>query len=251
MKAAFTLEGKVAVVTGSGQGLGQGMALGLAEAGADIVGVNYGPTAETKEKVEALGRKYTELVADLSKEEEVYRVVKEALQSVDKVDILVNNAGIIRRTEVENFSDKDWHDVIDVNQHAVFKLCREFGKHMLENGSGRIINVASMLSYQGGLRVPSYTASKHAVAGLTKSFANEWAGRGVNVNAIAPGYFATANTAPLRADEDRSASILSRIPKGDWGTPDDLKGPVVFLASDASSYVTGHILCVDGGWMSS
>ncbi|MFA9557830.1 2-dehydro-3-deoxy-D-gluconate 5-dehydrogenase KduD [Evansella sp. AB-rgal1] len=251
MKAAFSLEGKVALVTGSGQGLGQGMTLGLAEAGADIIGVGYEPTPETKEKVEALGRKYFEITADLSKEEEVYRVIKESLQFVDKIDILVNNAGIIRRMEAENFSDKDWHDVIDVNQHAVFKLCREIGKHMLENGSGRIINVASMLSYQGGLRVPSYTASKHAVAGITKSFANEWAGRGVNVNAIAPGYFATANTAPLRADEDRSNFILSRIPKGDWGTPEDLKGPVVFLASEASSYVTGHILCVDGGWMSS
>ncbi|SDZ47760.1 2-deoxy-D-gluconate 3-dehydrogenase [Evansella caseinilytica] len=251
MEKMFSLEGKVALVTGSGQGLGQGMTLGLAEAGADIIGVGYTETSETKALVEATGRKYDEIVADLSKEEEVYRVVKESLQLVDKIDILVNNAGIIRRMEAENFSDKDWHDVIDVNLHAVFKMCREIGNHMLENGSGKIINIASMLSFQGGLRVPSYTASKHGVAGITKSFANEWAGRGVNVNAIAPGYFATANTAPLRADEGRSSYILSRIPKGEWGTPEDLKGPVVFLASEASRYVTGHILCVDGGWMSS
>ncbi|SHN34843.1 2-dehydro-3-deoxy-D-gluconate 5-dehydrogenase KduD [Gracilibacillus kekensis] len=251
MKSSFSLDGKLALVTGSGKGLGQAMSVGLAEAGADIIGVGSSDTNETKSLVEEIGCKYYEIIADLSIDAEIFRVVRESLRLDRKVDILVNNAGIIRREEAENFPDKDWHAVIDVNQHAVFKLCKEIGKHMLENGEGRIINIASMLSFQGGNRVLPYTASKHAVVGITKSLANEWASKGVNVNAIAPGYFATANTAPLRADEKRSASILARIPKNHWGKPEDLKGPVVFLASEASSYVTGHILCVDGGWMSS
>jgi 2-deoxy-D-gluconate 3-dehydrogenase len=248
---SFSLEGKVALVTGASRGLGQGMAVGLAEAGADVIGVGTSELRETRGKVEALGRKFYELKADLSQEADVNKVVEGALAYARKIDILVNNAGIIRRSEAENFSDQDWNDVIAVNLNSVFKLCREIGKHMLENGSGKIINIASMLSFQGGLRVPAYTASKHAVAGLTKSFANEWAGRGINVNAIAPGYMATDNTAPLRANKERNDYITSRIPAGEWGTPEDLKGPVVFLASDASRYVNGHILCVDGGWMSS
>jgi 2-deoxy-D-gluconate 3-dehydrogenase len=248
---SFSLKGKVALVTGASRGLGQGMAVGLAEVGADVIGVGTSELVDTKKKVEALGRKFYGIQADLSKADSVYHLVSDAVAQTGKIDILVNNAGIIRRNEAENFSDQDWNEVIEVNLNSVFKLCREIGKHMLENGEGKIINIASMLSFQGGLRVPAYTASKHAVAGLTKSFANEWAGKGINVNAIAPGYMATDNTAPLRANKERNDFITSRIPAGEWGTPEDLKGPVVFLASEASRYVNGHILCVDGGWMSS
>ncbi|WP_416148645.1 2-dehydro-3-deoxy-D-gluconate 5-dehydrogenase KduD [Salipaludibacillus sp. HK11] len=252
MKINFSLEGKVAVVTGSTSGLGQGMAVGLAEAGADIIGIgSSSEQPETKQKVEDLGRKFYTISADLSEQDKIASVVKDSISKAGKVDILVNNAGIIRRNQAENFTDQDWDDVIDVNLNAVFRLTREFGKHMIENGSGKIINIASMLSFQGGLKVPAYSATKHAVAGLTKSFANEWSSKGVNVNAIAPGYMETANTAPIREDKDRKAYITSRIPQGEWGTPEDLKGPVVFLASEASSYVSGHILCVDGGWMGS
>ncbi|MDQ0255941.1 2-deoxy-D-gluconate 3-dehydrogenase [Evansella vedderi] len=247
----FSLKGKVALVTGASRGLGQGMTVGLAEAGADVIGVGISDMSETRTKVEALGQKFYEIKGDLSEEGAVNKVVAAALEQAGKIDVLVNNAGIIRRSEAENFSDEDWNDVVQVNLNSVFRLSREVGKHMLENGSGRIINIASMLSFQGGLRVPAYTATKHAVAGLTKSLANEWASKGINVNAIAPGYMVTDNTAPLRANKERNEFITSRIPKGEWGTPDDLKGPVVFLASDASNYVTGHVLCVDGGWMSS
>ncbi|WP_100406451.1 2-dehydro-3-deoxy-D-gluconate 5-dehydrogenase KduD [Bacillus solitudinis] len=247
----FSLEGKVALVTGASRGLGQGMAVGLAEAGADVIGAGVSNMSETKQKVEALGRKFYEIKADLSQSGAAKQLVADAKEQTGKIDILVNNAGIIRRAEAADFTDEDWAAVLNVNINSVFTLCREVGNHMLENGSGRIINIASMLSFQGGLRVPAYTASKHAVAGLTKSLANEWSSKGVNVNAIAPGYMATDNTAALRADEARNSYITSRIPKGEWGTPEDLKGPVVFLASDASSYVNGHILCVDGGWMGS
>jgi 2-deoxy-D-gluconate 3-dehydrogenase len=251
MKEMFSLEGKTAVVTGATRGLGQGMALGLAEAGADIIGISYLPQKETQKEVEALGRQFFDINADLSIQDELATVVKDAISKTGKVDILVNNAGIIRREQAENFSDRDWDDVVNVNLNAVFRLSRDFGKHMIGNGFGRIVNVASMLSFQGGLKVPSYSATKHGVAGLTKSFANEWGSKGINVNAIAPGYMVTDNTAPLRADKNRSDYITSRIPKGEWGTPEDLKGPVVFLASEAGRYVNGHILCVDGGWMSS
>ncbi|MCR6111848.1 2-dehydro-3-deoxy-D-gluconate 5-dehydrogenase KduD [Bacillus sp. A301a_S52] len=251
MKDKFSLEGKTAVVTGATRGLGQGMALGLAEAGADIIGISYLPQEETQKEVEALGRQFFDINADLSIQDDLASVVEDAISKTGKVDILVNNAGIIRRELAENFTDKDWDDVVNVNLNAVFRLSRDFGKHMIGNGFGRIVNVASMLSFQGGLKVPSYSATKHGVAGLTKSFANEWGSKGINVNAIAPGYMVTDNTAPLRADKGRSDYITSRIPKGEWGTPEDLKGPVVFLASEAGSYVNGHILCVDGGWMSS
>lgn len=246
----FSLVGKVALVTGVSKGLGQGMAVGLAEAGADIIGVGVSDMSETKEKIESLGRRFCQITLDLSEQDAAYQLVKKALKQANRIDILVNNAGIIRREQAENYSDKDWHEVIQVNLDSVFKITREVGKHMLEQGKGKIINIASMLSFQGGIRVPAYTASKHAVAGLTKSFANEWAKRGINVNAIAPGYMETDNTAPIRADKERYAYISARIPAGRWGTPDDLKGPVVFLASEASDYVNGHILCVDGGWMS-
>lgn len=251
MDKQFSLQGKVAVVTGATRGLGQGMAIGLAKAGADIIGVGFSKQDETKKKIEDLGRTFYEINADLSKQDELTSVVQEAINKTGRVDILINNAGIIRREQAENFSDQDWDDVIDVNLSAVFRLTRDFGKHMIENGSGKIINIASMLSFQGGKMVPAYSATKHGVAGLTKSFANEWASKGINVNAIAPGYMATDNTAPLRADKDRNAYITSRIPQSEWGTPEDLAGPAVFLASDSARYVNGHILCVDGGWMGS
>lgn len=251
MESLFSLKGKVALLTGASRGLGQGMTVGLAEAGAVVIGAGMSNMLDTRNKIEAIGGTFHDLKIDLSKDHAAGELVSEALSLTNKIDILVNNAGIIRRAEAENFSDEDWYEVIKVNQHTVFQLCREVGKHMLENGSGKIVNIASMLSFQGGLRVPAYTASKHAVAGLTKSLANEWGSRGINVNAIAPGYMETDNTAQLRANQERNAYITSRIPQGRWGTPEDLKGAVVFLASNASSYVNGHILCVDGGWMSS
>ncbi|MFJ5623002.1 2-dehydro-3-deoxy-D-gluconate 5-dehydrogenase KduD [Peribacillus loiseleuriae] len=247
----FSLVGKVALVTGASRGLGQGMAVGLAEAGAVVIGAGMSDMSETKAKIEAVGGAFHAIYTDLSKMNVVDDLIKETLSKVSKIDILVNNAGIIRREDAENYQDQDWYDVIQVNQNSVFLLCREVGKHMLANGSGKIINIASMLSFQGGLRVPAYTASKHAVAGLTKSFANEWAGKGINVNAIAPGYMETDNTIQIRDNAERNASITSRIPQGRWGTPDDLKGVVVFLASDASNYINGHVLPVDGGWLSS
>ncbi|WP_053219960.1 2-dehydro-3-deoxy-D-gluconate 5-dehydrogenase KduD [Virgibacillus senegalensis] len=251
MVELFSLKGKTALVTGASRGLGQGMAIGLAEAGAKVIGTGTSDLGDTKAKVEAAGGNFYEIIQDLSQRGAAVALANEAIELAGKIDILVNNAGIIRRSDLEEFSDEDWYKVIDVNQHAVFQLSREIGKHMLENGSGKIINVASMLSFQGGLKVPAYTASKHAVAGLTKSFANEWSSKGINVNAIAPGYMATDNTAPIRENRDRNAFITSRIPQGRWGSPEDLKGAVVFLASDASNYVNGHVLCVDGGWMSS
>ncbi|GAF64822.1 putative dehydrogenase [Bacillus sp. TS-2] len=251
MNSSFSLKGKVALVTGASRGLGQGMVLGLAEAGADIIGAGISEMSETKQKVEALGQKFYEIQVDLSEDGAASTLVEKAVKEAGRIDILVNNAGIIRRENAAEFSDDDWKAVIDVNLNSVFKLSREIGKHMIENGSGKIINIASMLSFQGGLRVPSYTASKHAVAGLTKSLANEWSSKGLNVNAIAPGYMVTDNTEQIRTNKDRYDYITSRIPQGEWGTPEDLKGPVVFLASDASNYVNGHILCVDGGWMSS
>lgn len=247
----FSLEGKVALITGASRGLGQGMAVGLAEAGAAVIGAGMSDMSATREQIEAIGGTFYELKIDLSKQGAAYQLAGDALSLTGKIDILVNNAGIIRRAEAENFTDEDWLEVINVNQNSVFQLTREIGKHMIERGSGKIINIASMLSFQGGLRVPAYTASKHAIAGLTKSFANEWAGKGVNVNAIAPGYMVTDNTAPIRGNEDRNAAITARIPQGRWGTPEDIKGAVVFLASDASNYVNGHILTVDGGWLSS
>ncbi|MEW9050760.1 MAG: 2-dehydro-3-deoxy-D-gluconate 5-dehydrogenase KduD [Neobacillus sp.] len=251
MTTIFSLTGKVALVTGASRGLGQGMAVGLAEAGATVIGAGMSDMTGTRQQIESIGGTFHEIKVDLSQPGAAVQLVADALAITDRIDILLNNAGIIRRADAENFSDEDWLEVINVNQNAVFQLCREAGKHMLEKGSGKIINIASMLSYQGGLRVPAYTASKHAVAGLTKSFANEWAGKGVNVNAIAPGYFETDNTAQIRGNVDRNAYITSRIPQGRWGKPEDLKGAVIFLASDASGYVNGHILAVDGGWLSS
>jgi 2-deoxy-D-gluconate 3-dehydrogenase len=248
---AFKLDGKVALVTGARQGLGQGMALGLAEAGADIAGLDRVGCAGTCEAVRALGRKYCESVVDLREasvddlKEAVARIVSE----LGRIDILVNNAGTIRRTPAIDFSETDWDDVLQINLKAAFFLSQAVGRVMISLGAGKIINVASMLSFQGGITVPSYTASKSGLAGITRALANEWAKDNINVNAIAPGYMATDNTAALRADPTRSTSILERIPSGRWGTPNDLQGVVVLLASSASDYINGAIISVDGGWL--
>jgi 2-dehydro-3-deoxy-D-gluconate 5-dehydrogenase len=250
----FDLTGQVAVITGANTGIGQGIALALAAAGADIAAVGRTPAEETVVKVRALGRRAEIISADLSTIEPVQRVVDEAVDKLGKIDILVNNAGIIRRADSLDFTEEDWDAVVDTNLKSVFFLCQAAGKFMVrrfgETGErGRIINIASMLTFQGGIRVPSYTASKSGIGGLTKLLANEWAGRGVNVNAIAPGYIATNNTTALQADETRNRQILERIPAGRWGEPEDLGGAAVFLASRASDYVQGHILAVDGGWL--
>ncbi|WP_017814276.1 MULTISPECIES: 2-dehydro-3-deoxy-D-gluconate 5-dehydrogenase KduD [Paenibacillus] len=246
---AFDLSGKVALVTGASGGLGQGMALGLAEAGADIVCVSYSNSDDTVNKVRELGREAHSIEADLSQHDRLEDVVKQALEFKGRIDILINNAGIIRRTPAVDHAWKDFADVIDINLETVFYLSQLVGRHMIERGSGKIISVASMLSYQGGINVPGYTASKHGVAGITKALANEWASKGIQINAIAPGYMMTDNTAPIVADQARFDAITERIPAGRWGKAEDMKGPVVFLASEASDYLNGHIICVDGGWM--
>jgi 2-deoxy-D-gluconate 3-dehydrogenase len=249
MKDWFDLTGRNAFVTGTSGGLGRAMAIALAEAGASVALVSGSGSAETAGIIRSFGGRAEDIPADLSRPEEAERAWSKAVGTFGRIDILVNNAGIIRRTPAADHALEDWNAVIALNLNTVFILSRLAGKHMIENGYGKIINIASMLSFQGGINVPGYTASKHGVAGLTKALANEWAGKGVNVNAIAPGYMETNNTAPIRADEQRYRSISERIPAGRWGAPDDLKGPVVFLASRASDYVHGHILCVDGGWM--
>ncbi len=245
----FDLSGKAAIVTGANTGIGQGIAVALAEAGADVALVGRSSAEETAEKVRALGRKAALIRADLSTIEPVQEVVDRTLAELGGLDILVNNAGIIRRADAVDFTEEDWDAVVDTNLKSVFFLCQAAGRHMIGQGGGKIINIASMLSFQGGIRVPSYTASKSGVAGLTKLLANEWAGKGVNVNAIAPGYIATNNTAALQADEGRNRQILERIPSGRWGDPSDLGGAAVFLASSAADYVQGHVLAVDGGWL--
>ena len=246
----FDLSGKVALVTGCNTGLGQGMAIALAQAGADIVGVNISDAAETAHSVQQAGRRFHPLMANLGDMSAIPHVVEGAIAAFGKVDVLVNNAGIIRREDAINFSEKDWDDVMDLNLKSVFFLSQAVARHFIaRRAGGKIINIASMLSFQGGIRVPSYTASKSGVMGITRLMANEWAKHGVNVNAIAPGYMATNNTAALRADEARNAAILDRIPAGRWGLPEDLAGPVVFLASAAADYVNGYTMAVDGGWL--
>lgn len=245
----FDLSGKTALVTGAAGGLGQGISIALAEAGANVVSASLGSSQETVDRVKGLGRKASSIEVDLSDHSQLQNTFDQALALTGNIDILVNNAGIIRRAPAKDHSSKDWFDVIDINLNTVFLLSQIAGRHMLERGSGKIINICSMLSYQGGINVPGYTAAKHGVAGLTRAFANEWAAGGLQINAIAPGYMATDNTAPIRADENRTASITDRIPAGRWGTPDDVKGPAIFLASSAADYLNGHILCVDGGWM--
>jgi len=248
----FSLQNRVAIVTGCSRpnGLGFGMAEALAEAGADIAGVDIVESSEVKARIEALGRRYLELREDLGGADAVGRVVQTTLRHFGRIDILVNNAGIIRRSDAADYSERDWDDILNINLKAVFFLSQAVAQVFIkQGGGGKIINVASMLSFQGGIRVPAYTASKSGVAGITRALANEWAKHGINVNALAPGYMATDNTAALRADPVRAASILDRIPAGRWGENSDLRGAVVFLASRASDYVNGHVLAVDGGWL--
>ncbi|MGG5839097.1 2-dehydro-3-deoxy-D-gluconate 5-dehydrogenase KduD [Huaxiibacter chinensis] len=247
---AFNLTGKVAIVTGCDTGLGQGMTLGLAQAGCDIVGVNRKIPEETAARVTALGRRFMAIQADLSQQACIQDIVTKTVAEMGRIDILVNNAGTIRREDALTFSEKNWDDVINLNLKSVFFLSQAVARQFIAQGEGgKIINIASMLSFQGGIRVPSYTASKSGVLGITRLLANEWSKHGINVNAIAPGYMATDNTQALRDDEERSKAILERIPAERWGTPDDLQGPVVFLASAASDYVNGYTLAVDGGWL--
>ncbi len=248
----FDLRGKVALVTGCNKGIGRGMTLGLAEAGADIIGVSgslelVGSAIE--QEVQALGRTFKAYQADLSSREKVYEFIQQVKSESPRVDILLNNAGIIKRSPAAEHSDADWDNVLAINLDTPFILAREFGKEMIAQGSGKIIFTCSLLSFQGGINVPSYAASKGALSSLVKALANEWASKGVNVNGIAPGYIATDNTDALRKDAERSNAILSRIPANRWGEIEDFKGPVVFLASQASDYVHGTILTVDGGWM--
>ncbi|WP_326525097.1 2-dehydro-3-deoxy-D-gluconate 5-dehydrogenase KduD [Sphingomonas sp.] len=254
MTNPFDLSGRVAIVTGANTGIGQAIALALAEAGADIAAVGRSAATETVERVRALGRRAEIVSADLSTIGPVQGVVDETVEKLGGLHILVNNAGIIRRADAVDFTEEDWDAVVDTNLKSVFFLCQAAGRHMIarheqEGVGGKIINIASMLTFQGGIRVPSYTASKSGIGGLTKLLANEWATKGVNVNAIAPGYIATNNTAALQADEVRNKGIVDRIPAGRWGDPSDLGGAAVFLASRAADYVQGHILAVDGGWL--
>lgn len=248
----FDLSGKIALVTGCNKGIGRGMALGLAEAGADIIGVAGSLELSgsiIEQEVKALGRNFKAYQADLSNREKVYEFIQQVKAENPKVDILLNNAGIIKRNPAAEHSDEYWDSVLSINLDTPFLLAREFGKDMIAQGSGKIIFTCSLLSFQGGINVPGYAASKGALASLVKALANEWAGKGVNVNGVAPGYIATDNTEALRNDPERSTAILSRIPANRWGEPQDFKGPVVFLASEASNYVHGTILTVDGGWM--
>jgi 2-deoxy-D-gluconate 3-dehydrogenase len=246
----FRLDGKVALVTGSASGIGAAIAIALAKAGADVVCHGRSDSGRaTVEEVVRLGRRSFGIQADLADRATHAELVAETIKRFGRLDVLVNNAGLIRRAPAVEYSDEDWDELLAVNLSAVFRLSREAGKHMLERGSGSIVNIASLLSFQGGIRVPAYAASKGGVAQLTKALANEWAPRGVTVNAIAPGYIATKNTDALRADPERSRQILERIPAGRWGEASDIAGATLFLASDASRYVNGHVLVVDGGWM--
>jgi 2-dehydro-3-deoxy-D-gluconate 5-dehydrogenase len=246
----FRLDGEVALVTGSSRGLGAAMATALAEAGADVVLHDRCCAGDTEKQIKAKTGVRTQcIVADLMDRAAGVSLVDQAIEAMGKVDILVNNAGIIRRAPAVEHSDLDWDEVIEVNLTTVFRLCRTAGAHMVARGHGKIINVASLLSFQGGMTVPSYAAAKGGVAQITKAFANEWASKGVNVNAIAPGYMKTDNTKPLVENPERYRQITERIPAGRWGVPEDLGGPAVFLASKASDYLNGHVLVVDGGWM--
>jgi 2-deoxy-D-gluconate 3-dehydrogenase len=250
MPTQFSLAGKVAIVTGSSTGLGEGMAYGLAQAGADIVGIYNKDLPENREKIEAMGRKFLGIRADLSSIVPVFDIINKTVETFGRLDILVNNAGIIRRNQSIDFTEKDWDDVMNVNLKTLFFLSQAAARQFIsQQTGGKIINIASMLSFQGGILVPSYTASKSGVMGLTRLLACEWAPHNINVNAIAPGYMATRNTQALQDDPVRNKQILERIPAGRWGNPDDLQGAVVFLASEASSYIHGYTLAVDGGWL--
>ncbi len=246
----FSLKGKVAVVTGANTGLGQGMCVALAQAGADVVGVARRDCDETSKLVEENGARFLQIKADLSSMEPIEQIIKETVEHFGHMDILVNNAGIIKRNDAIDYTEEEWDSVVFINQKFTFFLCQAAAKQFIaQKSGGKIINIASMLSYQGGIRVPSYTASKSAVLGLTRAMANEWAQYNINVNGIAPGYMATNNTEALRNDDGRNEEILSRIPAKRWGTPQDMAGAVVYLASAASDYVSGFTLAVDGGWL--
>jgi 2-deoxy-D-gluconate 3-dehydrogenase len=249
----FSLEGKLAVVTGSSQGIGQGIAKGMAEAGADIINFSLplpeGTEDETEKIITGLGRKYKFYPTDFSNRENLYASIKAVKEEFGTPDILMNNAGMILRQPIAEHSDEYWDKVLEVNLSAQFVITREFGRDMVERGSGKVIFTCSLLSFQGGITVPGYAATKSGVARLVMAFANEWASKGININGIAPGYIATDNTKALREDADRSKAILDRIPAGRWGTPEDFAGPCVFLASDAASYMNGSIVTIDGGWM--
>jgi 2-deoxy-D-gluconate 3-dehydrogenase len=249
MAISFDLAGKVALVTGANTGIGQAIAVALAEAGADVAVAGRSPAGETLAQIAKTGRQVMGIAADLSSIEPVDRVIAETVSALGRIDILVNNAGIIRRADLAEFSEADWDAVVDTNLKSLFFLSQAASRPMVAQGSGKIINIASLLSFQGGIRVPSYAAAKSGVAGVTKAMANELAPQGVQVNAIAPGYIATNNTAALQADETRSRQILERIPTGRWGRPEDIAGAAVFLASPAADYVTGQVLAVDGGWL--
>ena len=244
------LHDKVAIVTGANTGIGQGIAIALAQAGADIAAVGRTAPAETEHQVKAMGRRVHHIGADLSSTKAIGDIIPATLKALGRADILVNNAGTIRRADALDFTEEDWDAVMDVNLKSVFFLSQAFARHVIKaRQKAKIIQIASLLSFQGGIRVPSYTAAKSGLAGVTKLMANEWAAKGINVNAIAPGYFVTNNTEALRKDETRSRDILARIPAGRWGEPSDLGGAAVFLASSASDYVHGAIIPVDGGWL--
>ncbi|MEZ9070624.1 2-dehydro-3-deoxy-D-gluconate 5-dehydrogenase KduD [Vibrio splendidus] len=250
MLESFSLEGKVAIVTGCNTGLGQGIAMGLAEAGCKVVGVNRSEPEETVEIMSAAGHAFLDVRADLLKQECIPGIIERTLAEFGQVDILVNNAGIIRREDAIEFSEQNWDDVMNINTKTVFFMSQAVAKQFkAQDTGGKIINIASMLSFQGGIRVPSYTASKSAVMGITRAMANEWARDNINVNAIAPGYMETNNTQALRDDVKRNQAILERIPAERWGTPQDIAGPCVFLASSASDYINGYTIAVDGGWL--
>lgn len=246
----FRLDGKVAIVTGGNTGLGQAYAVALAKAGADLLITTHGTNwEETRKLIEPTGRRVEFYQADLGKQENIQPLVEECIKKYGKIDILVNNAGTIRRSPLLEYKDQDWKDIIDLNLNAIYYLSKAVASIMVKQGSGKIVNVCSMLSFQGGKFVPAYTASKHGVAGLTKAFANELAQYNIQINGIAPGYIETANTAQIRADKERNQEILSRIPANHWAKPAELMGTMVFLCSKASDYVNGHVLAVDGGWL--
>ncbi|MBX2927791.1 MAG: SDR family oxidoreductase [Saprospiraceae bacterium] len=251
MEKLFNLQNKIALVTGCSRGIGRSISIGLAEAGADIIGVSGSllPDSELEREVQSLGRQFYPFQADFNNRDALYAFIGKAKSAFPRIDILVNNAGTILRAPAAEHPDEYWDKVLSINLDAPFILSRELGRDMAERGSGKIIFTASLLTFQGGVFVPGYAASKGAIGSLVKALANEWAAKGVQVNAIAPGYIATDNTEALRNDPLRSRAILDRIPAGRWGEPDDFKGPVIFLASDASNYVNGTILTVDGGWM--